>query len=182
MLEHSLPDNFTNNYIVTDKYFLPQVQSGLPYWLGELNSTQIIHYVIPSYPSQYGARRLKKGRMIKVLSRDEKREIRKKITDLLDQYCQSCPNRKEFHKNVCLGCSVLSQIQCLSKHLFDKNNNSEKVLGGVKTGKFTEDEDLYLMNHISHFDVDHISERLGRTTRSVTVRLNYLKQSKKIVF
>jgi hypothetical protein len=116
-----------------------------------------------------------------VLSRDEKREIRMKITDLLDQHCRSCPNGKEHHKNVCLGCSVLSQIQCLSKQLFDKNNNSEKVLGVVKTGKFTEDEDLYLMNHISHFDVDHISKRLGRTTRSVNVRLNYLKQFKNIV-
>jgi hypothetical protein len=122
------------------------------------------------------------------LNRIEKKQIRLKITTILDEKCRNCKLRNvyEAHDYCFNHCNVGIELQSLSSKL--ENNMTGKVAcihsndmnDQVKSGHWDEEEELYLINHLHYFDTEHLATRLNRDYQSVYNKIMRLKGHKKL--
>lgn len=109
------------------------------------------------------------------MNREEKKKVRKRIGDLLDTKCNTCSFKKIG--TYCIdSCPVGLTLQQLSYSIVSDDNKGAN-LGILKNKPWNENEDLYLINHIKYFSIDHLSNRLNRSQKSVMNRLQILKQN-----
>jgi hypothetical protein len=112
-----------------------------------------------------------------MLSRKEKRLIHRNIGRALDK-CSACEHKgvNMAKDGVCYtSCPVGKELRKFSALLEKKEYQEEKVF---ISGKWTEDEKLYLLNHYSMYDVDHLAERLNRSHDSVSTQINRILSNK----
>ncbi|MGC4378295.1 hypothetical protein WD019_15405 [Fictibacillus sp. Mic-4] len=97
------------------------------------------------------------------MTREEKRAIRLQICRLLDE-----ERRNPFVNNS-------QKIEALRKKL--ENNKIEFTSTvGIKTGKWTQEEIFYLMNHAGKVDFQRIADKLCRTKAAVTSKYHEMKK------
>ena len=115
------------------------------------------------------------------MDRKEKRKIRRQISRLLDAKCKGCGFKKsQEHEKYCSKtCPVGIHMQELMAQLCSDEVSITKAEPGempqsLKRGSWSDDEILYLVNHVSHFTVNHLAERLNRNPQSVYLKIRYL--------
>lgn len=85
----------------------------------------------------------------------------------------------------CLAhCPVSDELQNLSSKLISNqeivNSKSKDKVIESKSGRWDKDEELYLINHFKHFNVEHLAIRLNREPASVYTKIKQLMAKKKI--
>lgn len=118
------------------------------------------------------------------MDRDRKREIRIKINDLLDNECKHCEHYSwANHQDYCSReCKVGHEFFKLSRQLLlhDIENSNvdpeQEVSIPLKVGKWSHDEEVYLLNHSRFFNANHIAQKLNRSKSSVNYKLHQLRK------
>lgn len=100
------------------------------------------------------------------MNRLEKKRVRLNMIQILDTRCKGCMMRNDYDAhNYCIKhCEVSQELQHLSSQLVKKN---ELVQGS----KWTKDEELYLINHMSLYTIDHMAHQLNRSPQSVISKI-----------
>lgn len=94
------------------------------------------------------------------MERLAKKQIRMSIIRVLDSRCQTCMMRSGHNGQYCLKeCEVTTQLQKLSSQLPKNENVNDSE---YRTGKWSNDEEFYLLNHMDHYSIEHLSRRLNR--------------------
>ncbi|MGG3808757.1 hypothetical protein [Geobacillus thermodenitrificans] len=108
------------------------------------------------------------------MTKSEKRRIRMQVLEILDKYCQQCPygHKNESYVPLCRQCPHGQRMQELARPLW--SNNGEASACG-KTGKWTEEEDFYILNHYGVQPIEVLSARTGRSIQAIRKRLETLK-------
>ncbi|NUK31017.1 zinc-finger domain-containing protein [Parageobacillus sp. VR-IP] len=107
------------------------------------------------------------------MTREEKKQIRLQITKLLDTHCSSCRERNESRNSLCLTtCPIGKQMRQLSSML-EQDHISE---GTKRTGKWTNEEELYLWHHQHILTINQLAEELNRDKKSIYNKLWRLKK------
>ncbi|MBG9586891.1 zinc-finger domain-containing protein [Cytobacillus firmus] len=116
------------------------------------------------------------------MSREEKRKIRKELNDLMDSHCNSCEFRSGYEGNKqCLSnCQIGEQLRSFTAMLV-KDPISVEEEAPVKKGRWQEEEEIYLLNHLPYFSVEHIAMRLNRHPNHVSGKIHRLKSKRKHV-
>jgi hypothetical protein len=122
------------------------------------------------------------------MDRKEKKAIHLEITTLLDGNCAGCEYRSlknsENHcKNYCqVGKELIRLSSLLMKEPTVKEEKTiqEEIVDPFKKGRWSKDEELYLINHAKIFKHDHLAKRLNRSPRDVYNKLYHLRVIKKV--
>ncbi|MED5040664.1 hypothetical protein P9848_00860 [Geobacillus stearothermophilus] len=107
------------------------------------------------------------------MTKDEKRRIRTMVIQILDQYCRSC----EFFSvelasiRACRQCPHGKRMQELSRPLW----RQDEAGPGGKTGRWTEEEDFYILHHYGVQPIEVLSARTGRSIQAIRKRIETLK-------
>lgn len=116
------------------------------------------------------------------MSREEKRQIRLEITELLNK-CQGCKyqySKGETPAYCSTVCPVGITMQTLSQKLIQDEKRKISVEPVFEkplvVGEWSPEEEFYLLNHINLFQVNHLSIRLNRAPKSVSAKISYLKR------
>lgn len=117
------------------------------------------------------------------MNRIEKKEIRLRMINILDSRCKGCMMRSGYEaQQYCINhCEVSYELQQLSYSLVNKEhtkiqlNNGKTKVKELKSGRWDQDEVLYLENHMKLFDVEHLSMKLNREPQSVYNKIQQLK-------
>jgi hypothetical protein len=111
------------------------------------------------------------------------------ITMLLDVKCATCEFKNKGYgrssNNYCKDdCSVFNDINFLSSKLIgdEKPKKSKQIKHdeGLKTGRWDQDDEFYLIHHAGLFSINHLAVKLSRTPKDVYNKIWRLKVSKKI--
>ncbi|CEG25972.1 hypothetical protein BN1002_00810 [Bacillus sp. B-jedd] len=114
------------------------------------------------------------------MNRKEKMVIRRQISTILETKCGRCVYRKGDSISICSKCPTGQQLQTISNKLWNGNRiSAAPVNHNSKRRVWTEEEDLYLLNHKKYFSVDHIAEKLGRTVYAVNTRMTKLRRKRR---
>jgi hypothetical protein len=109
------------------------------------------------------------------VTRKEKKQIRLQITKLLDTHCSSCKERNERRNSLCLtACPIGKQMRQLSSML--EQDRISKIEGTKRTGRWTDEEELYLWHHQHILTIDQLAEKLNRDKKSIYNKLWRLKK------
>lgn len=115
------------------------------------------------------------------MNRKEKRLVREKIISTLDSHCCNCKHEKAYYTKdpYCYEeCPIGLKLQQLAAKLITDAedvtaNNPIKITKHriadpqLKCGKWSDEEELYLFNHLNHYSIEHLAERLQRSVSSV---------------
>lgn len=109
------------------------------------------------------------------MTKTEKQRIRLKIAKILDTHCRQCKyfSMPNFRMSPCRQCPYGKRMQELSRPLWGEDREAD--LRG-KTGRWTEDEDFYLLNHYGIQPIETLSARTGRSIQAIRKRLETLKE------
>jgi predicted Rossmann fold nucleotide-binding protein DprA/Smf involved in DNA uptake len=111
------------------------------------------------------------------VTREEKKQIRLKITKLLDTHCSSCKERSERSDSLCLtDCPIGKQMRQLSSMLEEDHINVSATEETKRKGKWTNEEEFYLWHHRHILTIDQLAEKLNRDEQSVYNKLCRLKK------
>jgi hypothetical protein len=115
------------------------------------------------------------------MDRKRKRAIHLKITQLLDEHCTSCDFRgkNKSHSHCKHNCPIGKEFAIYSSMLEGTGNDHFAVPeDSLNTGRWTKEEEIYLINHANIFKVDHLAKTLNRSHGSVWNKLTRLKKAK----
>jgi hypothetical protein len=128
------------------------------------------------------------------VNRIEKRLIRKEITSRLDLHCRNCKlvkanQSKDPYCNA--KCPIGLQLQELAlKLVTDADEVKDQVINQEKPkriadpplnrGRWSDEEVFYLINHLRHFSIEHIAERLQRSVASVYNKAHVYKKANRV--
>lgn len=122
------------------------------------------------------------NRQAKLLERSRKKRIRVLIHDTVEENCKGCKENCSslgWKNEVCLTkCPVGQMLQSLSIKLVGDEAKGTYVSTGepIKKGRWTEDEELYLVNHAHLFAPMHLAVRLNRSPQTVNHKLWALRK------
>lgn len=116
-------------------------------------------------------------------TRQEKKEIRIEINNLLSSECGACEYRNGYdNMTYCIReCPIGQKMQELSSRLvgnlkkFDESFDERPL----KAGSWSKEEETYLLNHSKHFSTSHLAMRLHRSSPSVTAKLHALRKKQR---
>lgn len=120
------------------------------------------------------------------MNRLEKKNVRLNMIRILDTRCRGCEMRSDYdaHRFCIENCDVSLELQHLSSTLLKQEPENHSVdhqeKNEVKSGRWTSDEEFYLLNHMSRYSVDHLAERLNRSPQSIYSKI-YQFRVKKII-
>jgi hypothetical protein len=116
-------------------------------------------------------------------TRQEKKEIRIAINDILSSECGSCEYRNGYdNMTYCIReCPIGRKMQELSSRLIRGSNLSDASYEErpLKSGSWSKEEETYLLNHSKHFATSHLAMRLHRSPPSVTAKLHALRKKQR---
>ena len=119
------------------------------------------------------------------MTREEKKLIRLRIIDLLDQ-CQGCPNRYVTNASIhiCPSCPIGQRMQALGQKLWKRDERDEKKRAAViaeipKRRQWTTQEEEFLLQNL-HMGCRELAKQLGRTYKSVHNKITNLKKRGRI--
>lgn len=123
------------------------------------------------------------------MDRKLKRAINLKITRILDSQCPSCKYCLEKNRIVhCKeNCSVFNELNRLSSMLVN-DESKEKVLkptiqenlSQVIKGRYSEEDEFYLIHHAKYFSKEHLAKKLNRDVHDIYNKIYRLKLANKI--
>ncbi|MCL6571726.1 MAG: zinc-finger domain-containing protein [Bacillus sp. (in: Bacteria)] len=121
------------------------------------------------------------------MDRKQKKTIRLKITQLLDDHCRGCEFRSVYksHDYCNQYCLIGKELTTCSTMLLDKpvvKKSAEENIGTMCSYRWTIEEEFYLINHASIFTINHLAKRLNRSYGAVHNKLCRLKKEKKVLF
>ncbi|MEB3752518.1 hypothetical protein MKY25_01545 [Geobacillus sp. FSL W8-0032] len=110
------------------------------------------------------------------MTKTEKRRIRLQAIQILDQHCQRCEYHSKLNScmSVCRECPHGQRMQEISRPLWEENDFDPYFLSH-RVGRWSRDEDFYLVNHYDVHPVEVLAARLGRTTEAIRKRIAELK-------
>lgn len=112
-----------------------------------------------------------------VLDRKEKKKIRMNIIKVLDKHCGNCMMRTGHSGKYCIDhCDVTNDLKKLSKKL---NVKKDIVEPQYRTGKWTNDEEFYLLNHMHLYPLEHLSNQLNRDPQFVFNKMRRILEKQK---
>lgn len=118
------------------------------------------------------------------MDRESKKAIRLKISSLLDERCAGCKYKSAYKSNdFCNNyCEIGRELVHLSSQLERPQDVPEKPLSipeeSFKKGRWSKDEELYLINHFKLFSRNHLAKKLNRSTSDIYNKLYRLKMKK----
>lgn len=125
------------------------------------------------------------------MNRKEKQLIRQEILATLDSNCRGC-DRVKFRKTKDSYCNVecpvgLKLQELASKLITDAYEVQDKPVKTakpkritdppMKRGRWSDEEVFYLYNHLNHFSIEHLAERLQRSVMSVYCKVHNYKKA-----
>jgi hypothetical protein len=122
---------------------------------------------------------------METLDREAKKKIRKQISVVLDAHCHVCPCIKSTKQNLCSNCPVSEKLKMLSSQLLEDEKpksipKMDTPKKSKKSGRWENDEVLYLINHYHLYPLKHLAEKLNRDISSVYNKAFRLHKLKKI--
>lgn len=117
------------------------------------------------------------------MDRLEKKKLRLEIEKILDEDCRTCPFNKdaEYYHHCRNICPSGLKMQAITDELAAGKLNiyapTTQERHKPRCGRWTKDEELYLVNHLKHFDVAHIAKRLNRDETSVWAKIQRLRKN-----
>ncbi|UII56685.1 hypothetical protein LS684_04260 [Cytobacillus spongiae] len=121
------------------------------------------------------------------MTREEKREIRIKIHQVIEKDCKGCPIRYHEQAQMCNSlCPVGEELQLLASNLIGDDyrlqRKKNKRPEDVHKGRWNEEEELYLLHHMDLYPTDHLAKKLNRHPQSVYNKIVYFrKRQQKII-
>jgi hypothetical protein len=122
----------------------------------------------------------------RVMDRKQKKDILLNITQLLDQKCAKCEYKYgKGSPSYCKeNCSVFEELNNLSSKLInDEHPKKQEVIKkkhGFKTGRWSNEDEFYLIHHAGLFSYEHLAKKLNRYPKDVYNKIWRLKVAKKI--
>lgn len=112
-----------------------------------------------------------------MITRKERFHITNQIGNLLEHYCDNCPNKGGMTlSNVCFTCPVLEKTQQLGE-LLKKPEEIEEPPKPVLTNKrWTTGDERKLIQALGEYSIKEIAEQLNRTYKGVSVRVCDLRK------
>jgi hypothetical protein len=120
------------------------------------------------------------------VDRKQKKSIHLRITQLLDNHCKRCEFRSIYnsHLHCNSNCPIGKELKNCSNTLLGKPIIEEPVEdennGPLLSGRWSDEEVLYLLNHAHIFKIEHLARRLNRSYKDVYNKLWRFKQERKI--
>jgi hypothetical protein len=123
------------------------------------------------------------------MDRKEKKGIHLKIVHLLDQNCANCEFRsiKNSHTYCKENCLIGQELYQLASKLVSSDKEEIQSVAKqeinkepVKKGRWSSEEETYLINHYKLFTQKHLANRLNRSKRDVYNKIYNLKKMNKI--
>jgi hypothetical protein len=119
------------------------------------------------------------------MDRRQKKVIHLRIAQLLDDHCNGCEYRSinSSYLHCRNNCSIGKELNNCANMLLGIpiiKEPVEETTGQLLKGKWSTEEEFYLLNHAKFFTVDHLSKRLNRSYRDVYNKLWRWKKDKKI--
>lgn len=88
----------------------------------------------------------------------------------------------DAHRYCIENCEVSLELQhlssTLSKQESENHSEDQHEKSEVKTGRWTADEEFYLLNHMERYSVDHLAIRLNRSPQSIYSKIFQLRVKK----
>ena len=110
------------------------------------------------------------------MTKEEKRHIRMQVIQMLDQHCQQCEYYSKLNScmSVCRQCPYGQRMQELTRPLWE-GCDTDPYFRSTKAGRWSREEDFYLIHHYDVLPIEALSARLGRTAESIEKRIAELK-------
>lgn len=118
------------------------------------------------------------------MNRKDKRQMRIQIHNLIESECKGCEQKSisgsfKYCQNECPVGKRLKSLSASLEKEKRKLKSDEDEYKELKTGTWSDEEELYLLNHYPYFKIMHIAMRLNRAPRTVSVKLHSLKKQQK---
>ena len=120
------------------------------------------------------------------LDRKEKRKIRLQIIQILNEECGNCMYRKDnqFNSMCHRFCTFGKNMQQLQAKMEAKEEEKlqqakEQPIKKFHKGRFTPEEEFYLLRHMDLYSLTHLANRLNRSLSSVSLKIKQLRRKKK---
>lgn len=121
------------------------------------------------------------------MDRKEKRKIRLDIIQILNDECGNCVYKKDNQFNIMCHrfCTFGKQMQELQAKLeitaeeINVQAITKQPIKPYKKGRFSPEEEFYLIHHMDLYSLTHLANRLNRSLSSVSLKVKQLRKKKK---
>lgn len=118
------------------------------------------------------------------MDRKLKKAINLKITQILDSKCALCEYRLEKNRATHCNeyCPVLGELQEYSSMLVsdEKKKVISKQENQFNKGRWSMDDEFYLIHHVGLFSNEHLAKKLNRSPKDLNNKIYRLKITKRI--